>query len=129
MKTKILSGFTGALIGALFMACAQNPNIKTVLPQEFQQYISQKNSVLIDVRTPEEVSEGKIENATNINLYDPNFEAQISKLDKSKTVLVYCRSGHRSMEAAKILAKKGYKVINLSGGISGWQAQGLPVKK
>lgn len=129
MKTKIVSIITSAAISTLFFACAQTANIKTVNPQEFQNYITQKNTILIDVRTPEEVSEGKIENATNINLYDPDFENKISKLDKSKTVLVYCRSGHRSMEAAKIMTKKGYKVINLNGGITNWQAQGLPIKK
>jgi len=84
---------------------------------------------VLDVRTAEEVSEGKIPNAINIDFYSNTFEQQASKLDKNKTILVYCRSGRRSAGAAEVLAKKGYKVINLDGGITNWQAQGLPVSK
>lgn len=130
MKTKILKSFASIFYAGLFLvACAQNASFKTVSPQEFQKKLNEKNIVLVDVRTPEEVSEGKIPNAINIDFYSNSFEQEISKLDKNKTVLVYCRSGKRSASAADILAKKGYKVINLDGGITNWQAQGLPIQK
>ena len=48
------------------------------------------------------------------------------ELKKDETVLVYCRSGRRSMNAAEILTELGYKVINLEGGIIDWEGNGLP---
>lgn len=127
-QSLILSFFT-IITSVFFFACAQNPNIKNVSPKEFQKLLNDKNVILVDVRTPQEYSEGKIANAINIDYMSGNFEQQSSKLDKSKTIMVYCHSGRRSSGAAEILAKKGYKVINLEGGISNWSAQGLPVQK
>ncbi|GIV26318.1 MAG: rhodanese [Bacteroidia bacterium] len=130
MKTKFLNIFsTIAFVGTFLFACAQNANFKTVSPSEFQKMMNDKNTIVLDVRTAEEVSEGKIPNAINIDFYSNDFEQQISKLDKTKTILVYCRSGRRSAGAAEVLAKKGYKVVNLDGGINNWQSQGLPIQK
>ncbi|MCX7729361.1 MAG: rhodanese-like domain-containing protein [Bacteroidia bacterium] len=130
MKTKFFSSISSLILtSALLVACAQNANFKTVSPQEFQTLMSEKNTIVLDVRTPEEVSEGKISNAVNIDFYSNTFEQEVSKLDKTKTILVYCRSGKRSASAAEVLTKKGFKVINLQGGISNWQAQGLPISK
>jgi len=128
MKATYKSTLT-TFITIAFFACAQNASFKTVSPEEFQKLISDKNTILVDVRTPEEVKEGKIPNAINIDFYSNTFEQEISKLDKNKTILVYCRSGRRSAGAAEVLAKKGYKVINLEGGISNWQSHGLPIQK
>jgi rhodanese-related sulfurtransferase len=124
-KTSALAIFTGII----FTACSQNANFKTVKPAEFQKLINDKNTILVDVRTPEEYSEGKIVNAINIDYTSGNFEKEAIKLDKSKTILVYCHSGRRSAGAANILSQKGYKVINLEGGIINWTAQGLPINK
>ncbi len=130
MKIRIFYTLTTSIISGIFIfARAQNATFKTLSPAEFQKLLNGKNIILLDVRTAEEVSEGKISNATNIDFYSNTFEQQISKLDKSKTVLVYCRSGKRSAGASEILAKKGFKVINLDGGITNWQAQGLPIQK
>lgn len=130
MKTKtVFSILPAALAGMFIYACAQTVSFKTVSPQEFQKLSTAKNTIILDVRTAEEVSEGKIPNAINIDFYSSTFEQEISKIDKSKTILVYCRSGRRSAGAAEVLSKKGYKVINLDGGITNWQAQGFPVEK
>lgn len=130
MKTKVATSLVSTVIaGLFFVACAQTVGFKTVSPQEFQKMMNEKNTIVLDVRTKEEVSEGKIPNAVNIDFYSNTFEQEVSKLDKSKTILVYCRSGRRSANAAEILTKKGYKVINLDGGISNWQSQGLPIQK
>jgi rhodanese-related sulfurtransferase len=130
MKTKAVTFFASTITaGLFFMACAQTTAFKTVSPQEFQKLMNEKNTIVLDVRTPEEVSEGKIPNAINIDFYSGTFEQEVSKLDKNKTVLVYCRSGRRAANAAEILTKKGYKVVNLEGGISNWQSKGLPVQK
>lgn len=86
-------------------------------------------AVVIDVRTPAEWQEGVIEGATLfIDFNGGNFEQQIAKLDKSKTYIIYCRSGGRSARASQLMANKGFKnVINMEGGISSWN--GKVIKK
>jgi rhodanese-related sulfurtransferase len=85
---------------------------------------------VIDVRTDVEVANGIIPNATQIDLSRTDFRETISKLDKSKPVFVYCAVGGRSSMASEVLEKAGFeKIYNLSGGINGWQAAGLPLGK
>ena len=79
------------------------------------------NSQLIDVRTPEEFSNGFIEGAENLNFYDDNFETLLSKLDKNKPVMVYCQSGGRSGKCFNKLKKMGFsEVYDLQGGFKEW---------
>jgi len=85
------------------------------------------NSVFIDVRTPEEhAKDGRIDTSILIPL--SSLEKKLSTLEsfKDKNIYVYCRSGSRSMSAARILAQHGFKVFNVSGGMNAWKAQGLP---
>lgn len=83
------------------------------------------DSIIIDVRTPEEFKTGKIAKARNINVASFSFMTEAQKLDKNKEILVYCRSGARSVRAANMLAKIGYtKVSNLKGGVMAWQNHG-----
>lgn len=87
----------------------------------FKKLMQQPDVVVLDVRTPQEVAQGAIEGSININLYDPNFDAKLSELDKSKTYLVYCRSGRRSVTASNKMLEKGFtKVYNLLGGYNAW---------
>ena len=74
-------------------------------------------AVLVDVRTPDEFSQGHIEGARNIPVGDVRNRA--TELPKDKTIIVYCRSGHRAGEAQKTLASMGYQARNL-GGMSNW---------
>lgn len=100
-------------------------------PTQFQELIKTgKDVVLLDVRTPEEFSDGAIANSINMDFYEPDFGDKLAKLEKDKTYLVYCRSGARSSNAASMLHEKGFKnVVNLEGGISAWKEAGLPVSK
>lgn len=87
---------------------------------------SNSKFVILDVRSPDEYSENHIENAENITYNSQNFEVEIEKLDKDKKYLVYCRSGHRSSNAIKVMIKLGFTDIhNLSGGIRKWKGKGL----
>lgn len=90
---------------------------------EFAKLMSDPQMVLLDVRTPEETAAGMIrEDARVINFLDePQFEQSIDQLDKSKTYLVYCRSGRRSTGACEALAARGMKAYNLKGGYLAWQ--------
>lgn len=77
---------------------------------------------LVDVRTPQEVEEGKISGAENINFKSEDFERQIGILDKEKPVVVYCASGKRSTKAANTLHDSGFKeVYNFSEGYEAWK--------
>lgn len=84
-------------------------------------------AVIVDVRTPQEFSEGHIKNAVNIDWNGNNFDSQISKLDKSKPIFVYCLGGGRSASAASSMKSKGFKEIyELNGGMMAWRSAGLP---
>jgi rhodanese-related sulfurtransferase len=80
--------------------------------------------VLIDVRTPEEYAEGAIKGSVNIDFFNQQaFIKQISSLDKNKPVYLYCRSGNRSMKAARQLVSSGFeKVYDLAGGYMAWSS-------
>ena len=85
---------------------------------------------LVDVRTPEEFSEGHIMGAVNYDWYDSLFVDNISAAyDKSAPLYVYCRSGKRASEASAALAKAGFEVYNLEGGYISWTEAGKPVTK
>ncbi len=84
--------------------------------------------VIIDVRTPEEFASGYLENAVNIDYNSAAFSDEIKTLDKNRTYLIYCRSGARSSQALGLMAVLQFaEVYNISGGITTWQAAGLPV--
>jgi len=83
--------------------------------------MEKESPVLLDIRSPQEKSDGDIEGSILINLFDPSFTTKIDKLDKDKTYIVFCRSGNRSKTACSLMAKKGFeKLYNLKGGIFGW---------
>lgn len=108
--------------------CNSNDKIISVSAPEFDKEIKDDSVQLLDVRTPLEYAEGHIAGALNINVQSDDFQQVAEKeLSKDSTILVYCRSGRRSMNAAEILTKLGYKVVNLKGGIIEWREDGLPV--
>ena len=80
------------------------------------------NAVVLDVRTTEELEEGYIPNAMNIDIYlGQGFLDEVEKLDKSKNYYVYCRSGNRSGQACAILNSIGIEnAYNLEGGFMNW---------
>ncbi len=105
-----------------------NNDIPSVSAPEFEQQIKADSVQLLDVRTPQEYAEGHIAGAVNIDVQSDDFQPTArQELSKDSTILVYCRSGRRSLDAAEILTHLGYRVVNLKGGILDWQASGLPV--
>lgn len=85
---------------------------------------AKKEMTIIDVRTPEELKQGKIEGSVNININDADFKEKIEALPKDNSYLVYCRSGGRSARATKIMTKMGFKeVYNMKGGYGAWSSK------
>lgn len=95
----------------------------------FEQKMAEQDIQLVDVRTPEEFSEKHIVNALNANVLGGDFEQKVVALDKNKPILVYCKSGVRSANAAAKLKAMGFTtIIDLDGGITKWMADGKPVE-
>tara|TARA_B100001173_G_scaffold60691_1_gene51036 strand:+ start:1300 stop:1608 length:309 start_codon:yes stop_codon:yes gene_type:complete len=84
---------------------------------------SEAESVILDVRTPEEYQAGHILNAKLINIQNPHeFMNKLSELDTSKKYYVYCRSGARSAQACHLLKQQGISdCYNLLGGVIEWK--------
>lgn len=97
--------------------------VEQISASALKELLNQKGELrLIDVRTPQEFKEGHLPKAININVFSTNFvnECQ-SKLKTTDVLVLYCRSGQRSMNAAKKLEESGFKSLyNLKGGIMAW---------
>ena len=127
MKRLIFTLIMGFSLLGLF---GQTNNFKIVDANEFAKYIQDKNVTVLDVRTPAEHAEGYIPGTDfNIDVLEDSYtRIATEKLPKDKPVALYCRSGNRSKKAAKILADKGYKVVELGTGFRGWVAAGKKVQ-
>ncbi|MCX2679703.1 rhodanese-like domain-containing protein [Galbibacter sp. EGI 63066] len=88
-----------------------------------EQLKNDDNAVILDVRTEEEVDEGYIPNAINIDIYKgQGFLDEVEELDKSKNYYVYCRSGNRSGQACMLMEQLGFEnAYNLLGGFKEWE--------
>jgi rhodanese-related sulfurtransferase len=118
-----------------FISCAQSTSVNKsdtvslISPQELKDKIG-GDIQLIDVRTPQEFAEGYIKGAKLIDYMSSDFMDKMSKLDKSKDLYIYCRSGNRSGKAAKKLESMGFtKVYDLKGGILNWNQNKMKVVK
>jgi len=108
--------------------------IENITPQEaftlIQNNENNPDFVIIDVRTPKEFAEERIENAINVDFYSETFTDELNNLDKNKPYLIYCRSGRRSRNALDIMEELNFReAYNMSGGIIEWKAEGLPITK
>ncbi len=112
----------------LLIACQEKQRETVLSAQDFEaKYKSTNQAILLDVRTVEEVVNGKIHDAKNI-VYDDAFAMKLDTLPH-QPIFVYCGSGVRSAKAAKILKEKGYdEVYECAGGLKAWKAAGLPVE-
>lgn len=118
---KALNIFLGLFLVITSIACAQQNQSSSISMKEFKERLAtDKNLVILDVRTPEELAGplGKIDNAINIPIQ--NLEQRIDELKsyKDKEILVICRTQNRSAVAVNILQTKGYKAKNVLGGMT-----------
>jgi len=111
------------LFSALFGSRTKGTDTITILTaNEFKAAISKGDVQLVDVRTAREYKSGHISKALNIDFFQRSaFMAGIEKLDKSKPVYLYCRSGNRSQKAARMISEMGFRqIFDLQGGYLSW---------
>lgn len=141
MMMNIKSMMILALVAVIAVSCARIfsrqvsdkmalANYANMGVDEFQTLIANPVVQLLDVRAQDEFDEGHIAGAMLIDVNEPAFvENCKARLDKSRPVAVYCRSGRRSARAASQLAALGYEVTNLAGGVISWQDAGKTLVK
>ena len=84
--------------------------------------------VVLDVRTPEEHAQARLQGSVLIDFYSPSFEDELAELDKDLPYFVYCRSGNRSAQTVSLMKDLGFtEVYELEGGIQSWATEGLPL--
>lgn len=87
-----------------------------------------KHLQLVDVRSEREYAAGHLAGAKLLPV--PEIEDRLSEIDERRPVLLYCRTGHRSDSALRILREHGYaEAKHLAGGILAWRAAGLPTTR
>ena len=95
-----------------------------------EKHMGNSDFVILDIRTPGEYQSGHIDNSIMIDFYSKTFAAEVSRLDKEKTYLIYCRSGNRSGQTLKLIDSMGFqRVYHLKHGIIDWQKERLPLVK
>ncbi len=127
MKRFVL--FLCSLFGLVVSSCKESSSkgiIKVVSSEEVQTLLMDDFMQFVDVRTSKEFHAGYIEGAKNIDYLSNTFDSEIQKLDKTKPIILYCRSGKRSAKSSKKLLKAGFtEIYDLEGGIMKWTKQGF----
>ena len=134
MKYLVIFLFALTFLGSCNSKTSDNDEVSGKVEEvdavTFKNLLASGNGIVLDVRTPEEVSQGIIADAYVIDIYQSGFEEKLQSLPKDKEVYVYCAVGGRSRQAADILLNNGFsKVYNLSGGIVDWKKNGFEVVK
>ena len=117
------------LSALMFTGCAGTSNHQTntyrqiTMDEAVTMMAQETGYIILDVRRPDEYAAGHIPNAINV----PNESIGTDEIpelpDKDQLIMVYCRSGRRSKEAAEKLVKLGYTNIVEFGGILDWKGE------
>jgi putative phage shock protein E len=123
MKKILILALSLFLAGCMVTKTSETSgSYKTISSKEAQQMIEEhKDALILDVRTAAEYESGHIPNAVNLSNEDIQAGKVDSLKDKSQLIMVYCRSGNRSRQAAQKLAELGYTNVVDFGGIQSWQ--------
>ena len=124
------------LLPFLLVRCSGPKNVAgdvpTMTPEETYQKLGHDTSyVFLDVRTAAEYESPTGHLAGAILIPVDTLEHEIAALEpyRSKTIIAYCRTGHRSARAQRILSGHGFRAVSMAGGITRWNAENLTVIK
>lgn len=112
----------GFIVWFFYSRFAGVRGLRNLTSDDFQEAMDKDKHVLIDVREPGEVKQGYIPGALNIPL--SSMGRRLAEIPKDRPIYLYCRSGMRSKQAARILTKNGFiDVSHLKGGIMAWRGK------
>ena len=116
------------------LSAQENTRIMTVSAKEaadlIDKHVGDSDFAILDIRTPGEFQSGHLQTAILIDFYSQTFADQLSRLDKEKNFLIYCRTGNRSARSLEIFKKlKFQKIYHMANGVSTWKSEGFPVVK
>jgi rhodanese-related sulfurtransferase len=122
--------FVLSLITFLTLPAMAEDKVKHVDAEAAAALVQAGGITILDVRTPDEYSEGHLKEAKNADILSKDFATQLSALDKAKPILVHCQAGGRSTRALPALEKLGFtSIYHLDGGMNDWLKAGKPVVK
>lgn len=129
-KLKDLRGLLKISFDKDWIPSGQASFIKDIGAEEFKNLVDAGKGIVLDVRTPDEIAQGYIDGSSMVNFYDEQFIDKVNLMDKSKEIYVYCRSGARSAQAARMLHENGFnRVYQLVGGLMSWSKLDFPLVK
>ena len=111
------------LLFPVLVLSQENKSVYEVLSyDDFKNQTSNNKTLLFDIRTMEEFNSGNLKGSVNIDFYEEElFDKFFNKVDKSKPIYIYCRSGNRSKKSSEKLKKLGFvKIYDLEGGYKNW---------
>ena len=111
------------LLFSLLVFSQENTQVYEVLSyDDFKNQINNDNVLLFDIRTMDELNSGHLKGSINIDFYEEKlFDKFFKKVNKSKPIYIYCRSGNRSKKSSEKLKKLGFvKIFDLEGGYKNW---------
>ncbi len=107
---------------------AETVGVQLISPVAYSQQLAETEHFLLDVRTPGEFAAGHIDGATNIADYE--LAQRISELPRDVPIVLYCRSGNRSISAARVLEENGFtSVYDIAGGTNNWTSSGYALTR
>lgn len=135
MKSGMIRTLSGLflVLAVLVTACSSGTDtasIELVSPEQAAEVIEDAPDglVVLDIRTPEEYNEVRLDGAINVDYYATDFADQLDTLDKNNPYVMYCRSGNRSSDAVETMKDLGFtEVYEIDGGIVNWYEAGFPV--
>ncbi|MCK9534685.1 MAG: rhodanese-like domain-containing protein [Pseudomonas sp.] len=124
----VLSGIFITIVVLLIMQQSRNSG-RNVSSRELTAMVNRDEACVLDIRTKKDFTSGHIVGSLNIS--SDQLKDRMSELEKhkNKTIIVVCASGINAGAACSELKKAGFTVARLSGGITGWRSENLPVVK
>ena len=111
-----------------FLSNLFGPSVPTITPAELSEKLKfGKHPIVLDVRQPVEFKQMRISSARLIPLNE--LSKRMTELPKNREIVCVCATGSRSSSASKMLAKAGFTVFDMRGGMNAWHRAGLPIQK